>query len=283
MKTKGVALIQVLLIIAILSIFMLFMSNRAKQNLNLASVAQDRVAAQIQLHSIEAELLFELLIQNRVELEGSIKPVSDWNLYSIPFNFNGSKVSIQDHAGMLNLRTLNYPLLIQLLQYDGVSEQNAIQIADLITDWQDKDLEPRLFGFESEHDNRNARMPDLSELKKIYNFSPKTLLLLNNNISPYFAGRFNPLNASDTLLTAFLGQDIAKLIIDLRNANDLNAKQFSDISGLSQVGEGIGLFTSNYFTLLIETPLGLKKEFVVSLKPIYKRGSSPINYIVKTE
>ena len=62
---KGVALVQVLFIAAILSLMALYFTQTSRQQINIASDLQDKVHAELLLTTWQNELLYALLTQDR--------------------------------------------------------------------------------------------------------------------------------------------------------------------------------------------------------------------------
>ncbi|MFT5755301.1 MAG: general secretion pathway protein K [Alteromonadaceae bacterium] len=60
-KQHGIALIQILIIVAILSTVALYVSKSAKQQVQMAQWAVDRTQANVNLHSAQVDVLFEIL------------------------------------------------------------------------------------------------------------------------------------------------------------------------------------------------------------------------------
>ena len=126
MKQNGIALIQILIITAILSVMAMHFTTTARDQVQMAQWANDKSQAQIQLQSAQAQLLFEFLTNSKsseVEVEPQII-ASKWNFYNEEFTvLNGllnnqissqSKVSVkmQDLAALINYIFLSTSVLI---------------------------------------------------------------------------------------------------------------------------------------------------------------------------
>jgi general secretion pathway protein K len=85
-KQQGIALFQVLLITAVISIMAIQFTQTARNQLSIASTIVDRVEAQAQLRSTEAELLYSLITEKR-QLDKTSANVyaRKWNFYGKPF------------------------------------------------------------------------------------------------------------------------------------------------------------------------------------------------------
>ena len=109
-KQRGVALIQVLLITAILTVFALYLTQSARQQAKIAFLAKDRALAEVINHSAHSQIIFELLTTEHTMLSGYGKTgdiANKWNFYGKPFALNEyASAAIQDQAGLLNLQYL---------------------------------------------------------------------------------------------------------------------------------------------------------------------------------
>ncbi|MGI2000024.1 general secretion pathway protein GspK [Shewanella frigidimarina] len=85
-KQQGIALFQVLLITAVISIMAIQFTQTARNQLSIASTIVDRVEAQAQLRSTETELLYSLITEKR-QLDKTSANVyaRKWNFYGKPF------------------------------------------------------------------------------------------------------------------------------------------------------------------------------------------------------
>ena len=58
MKQQGIALIQILLLTAILSILALYLTKTAQEQVTMAQWSNDKAQALVELHSVESQLMF---------------------------------------------------------------------------------------------------------------------------------------------------------------------------------------------------------------------------------
>ena len=97
---KGIALIQVLLLTAILSVLVLYITHTARQKVVIATYADEKVQAYVQLENLKNRILFHLLtsdMQSAMEYKpmGSSQIINHWNLYGEPFKIT-DKVTVSD-------------------------------------------------------------------------------------------------------------------------------------------------------------------------------------------
>jgi general secretion pathway protein K len=105
---KGIALIQVLLLSAILSMMALHFTLSSRQQVNIANDLQDKIQAEVEMRTLESEVLFSLLTLSRNELKKSERqnnPIAvNWNFFGKPFKVgSNATVSFQDVNGMLSV------------------------------------------------------------------------------------------------------------------------------------------------------------------------------------
>lgn len=285
---KGIALIQVLIITAILSVFALYLNQTAKQQIHLASLAQKRAEAEALLYSAHSKLLFELLTTDKL-LYNSEQPIDTssnkashrWNFHGQPFNINDFvTIKIQDQAGLLNLHKPNIDLLEQFLISNNIGLTRARIIIDSLLDWQDKDSITREFGRDSVDLNsvRNGPLNDLEELEKVVLLSDEEKKLLFDNTTVSFIGHFNPMSASKELIKSITKNVGSERIIErLRNENALSRGKFEDITGIHD-NDNTWLTVSNTLRITYQVEydsINLKKEFVIKFKPYATGKVSP--------
>ncbi|HEY9041988.1 MAG TPA: hypothetical protein VIN66_07365, partial [Rheinheimera sp.] len=147
MKQRGIALIQVLILSTILTVILLSMNHQARQHLRLASAVQQYTAANMKLHSAEAEIIFTMLSNLPAVLEKNTDSNgSRWNFHGEPFLFNDVTLNIQDTSGLISASSPNSGLLSQFTLRTLGSEQRGREIAAALADWQDKNDLPQLDG-----------------------------------------------------------------------------------------------------------------------------------------
>lgn len=85
-KQKGIALFQVLLITAVITIMAIQFTQTARNQLSIASTIVDRIQAQSELRTVEAELLFSLITEKRQkDIHSNNSYAQYWNFYGKPF------------------------------------------------------------------------------------------------------------------------------------------------------------------------------------------------------
>ncbi|SFC52403.1 type II secretion system protein GspK [Pseudoalteromonas denitrificans] len=286
MLQTGIALIQVLLIVGVLSVLALFLTYTAKEQVTMAQWADDKAQALINVHSTESELIFYLLTKNKHSLtnlkvsEGNNQ--SQWNFFAKPFEVGSNVIAqIQDQSALLHAQFPNRNRLIALIMTQNFSLSDANQIFDSLLDWQDIDTIPRINGLESSNNNviRNGAVPDVHDFKNINKMTLELLNILINNTTLYRKSTFNPTNSSFELLRALTSNTIAKQVIDLRDNNQLSKNTFSELTGLYEDDRMI-FYPSNFVSIKLNSKVGdssVLKDITIEVTPYAKGANSPIN------
>jgi general secretion pathway protein K len=295
-KVQGIALIQVLLITAILSVLALYLTQTARDQITIAQWLDDKTNAQVALHSAESHLLFSLLTEpflaeqisqqtNNEENNTSLPfPLrNNWNFFGQAFAINAqTQASIQDQSGLIHA---HYPLinvLNALISSQGFSEIETNVIIDNLLDWQDLDNIARVNGNEQQSQNkviRNGAVSSLFDLGHIEAIPPRLMPVLLANLTIYHRGNFNPMNASVELLSALTSPALAEQVKVLRSSKQLTKQNFTELTGIKE-DEEIYFYPSNYLSVKLISKVGdsvAHKTMIIKVQPNAGNNISPIN------
>lgn len=283
---QGIALIQVLLISAVLSVLAIYLTSTAKDQVKIAQWNDEKSQALVNQHSAESKLVFTLLTQSRVQEEENEKGVAmQWNFFNKAFEIdNGVSVKIQDQAGLIHAHFPNENHLKSLIATYGIQANRVNAIFDALLDWQDLDSIPRLNGNElsgSLIPIRNGAVPDVHDFKFVRGIKPELYDTLFNNTTTFRRGIFNPVNAPQQLLAAITSKDIAAQVVKLRNNNQLTNRLFSQITGIEEDDSTI-FYPSNFMAIEFESNVGqsmVKKNMTIQIMPYASGNNSPINIL----
>lgn len=275
----GIALVQVLLIVAVLSILALYFTQSARQQVHGATQMVDKAQAYVELHNAQANVLYALLTEQKdPEFSSSTNNslVNSWNFHGAKFSYNDQvTVALQDLRGLLNLHYPNTQRLIQLLTYSGLNDYDAQLASQQIIDWQS--LDTRSDYMPSNVTARHAAIHDISELRHL-GLKQQQLQALQANTTQYKKGAFNPMSAPDSLLNALLSSDVAQHIIILRNTKQLTVREFAQVTGFEE-SEDIILYPSNLYKVTLQAQVGeaiVKKVIYYHLQPT---GNPVVNIV----
>lgn len=286
MKNKGIALLQVLLITAIISILALYFSITAREQVKLAQLAIDRAEAVVAIRSAQSELFMTLLTELReTDLNSPSKTASRWNFYNQAFTVgNNVKVSIQDQSGLFSLRFPESKLLQDIFDQNGVDSTLAPVVTDSLLDWQDADKLTRLNGAEQADyvlGPRNSNISLKNEARLVRGMSSDIWHQFANIFTLYQRGPFNPMTAPKEILAGFIGQRLALEYINKRENSVTTPRQFSAMTGLDENITQI-FYPGDVLNIQMVAQRGevtLTKTMMVELKPYESGQSSPVDYL----
>lgn len=276
-RQQGVALIQVLLISAIISILAIRFSYTARDQVEMAGAFEQRIKATQELKSVQSKIIYTLLTQDNYQQATTVLPDSEaWNFYGKPFALNATtRVAIQDNNGLLSLQYMNDPLWNKVLQKVGFTEEQAKQKQGELKDWQDRDLDAWIIGnsepasLSNGQPYRNQPMQLPQELDFFFAQQPQQLRIIKALVSPYPKTQFNPMNAPDLLLDLYFDQALAAQIIALRQENQLSRQQLEGMLGAYD-SDIITLYRGNSLKITTQVTLGevkLQETMEIKLQP----------------
>lgn len=292
---QGIALIQVLLIAAILSVLAMFLTKTAKSQVTVAKWIDDKAQAMVNIHSTEAKLMFTLLTEplkyQPHNIDNPDELVRQWNFHGRPFSITPKvSVQIQDQSGLMYVYKPNIKRLSYLLTNHGLDNNQSEHLVASLLDWQDIDSIKHFNGAESTNYGfpiRNGKVTDIHELIFIENISPSILALLTENLSLHKRASFNPLVAPRAVLQAFfqeydLNESVVNEIITIRNSGELTKKLFTEVTEIKENDEREILFTiTNILSVKLISTVGessVIKNIIFNFNPYVFKNNRPVNY-----
>lgn len=288
---QGIALIQVLLIVTILSLLVIFLAETARSQLDIALLAKQRVEAQVELHSSESLLSYELLTRPRHP--GAVETgqvfAKNWNFYGRPFSMlNNTEVRLTDASGKLSLNFADCGQISKVLANNGMSAPRATQVCYTLLDWQDNDSlakgtsqsEREVYG----QVLKNALVTDLSELYVMPGLSPDEAAMLENVITLFDVGRLNPYFAPVEVLAGLLDPQRASSLAIRRDAENMTFGAFGVASGIVE-SEGIWYAPSSNVEVEINIDrdgILLQRQMIWGINPYAVGYDRPINMLRKS-
>ena len=272
-EQQGIALFQVLLITAIITVLAIQFTQTAKNQVAISQLIVDRAKAEIAIKSAESEAIFTLLTENKDNLGGSLAR-ENWNFHNQSFAYNDTvTIKIQDQYSLLSLYHLREGSnLVRLAKLLGLSVGQPF--GDAVVDWQDANSLSLPNGAESSAYSSpgfptNVTFQHLGEMAYVSGSDQNT----SASLSPFISLRphtfFNPLNAPKEILLLFMSQQKVDQVLKLRENGDLKAQNFSAITGLRQ--DELQLFsTSGLLKMEFNANVGevhLTKSMEIDTKP----------------
>lgn len=209
---QGIALVQVLLISAILLLFVVQLSKESREQVRDSLLLKKRTEAHMEIQSTMQELQFALLTQERSR--GKIA----FSRQTILFSGEsvevkpGLKVTLQDEAGLVSL-----PYGGDMLQYMGLSTRDLEWLAQ----WQGTSIQTSDASF------RSGVLPSLKELPLLPGFQNVTLEGLTHIPTRFFSISLAP----DDVLEQLVNPDIIEEVKRIRHSGDQGAR-LQELTGL---------------------------------------------------
>ena len=240
---RGMALVQVLLITALLMIMLISAQQQARGHLELAGIVKEHSDLNLDLISVEAELLFLLTTNEWSDLVKAGGKFPAINFYGKEFEFGGAQVRIQDIAGLLSINSPNRTSFSALTKALFNDELLGVRIADELMDWRDADQTRSEYGAEqADYGNvkvRNAGIQTLDEIRFLKSVTPD----IYQKLRPYltvFRGGENIMNMPSELLMSRFSSTVAEQIVLSREKGQLNDGVLSSL-GIDYTDEAFSL------------------------------------------
>lgn len=247
--SRGVALILVLMITAVLGLLMLQLGLTAKDHTNRAQRLVDRATADVRLRSVQSALLFELATrpwEKSSDFDASTFPGEFWNFGGRSFKFLEANVSIQDMSGLIPFPQPGESAgrLAQMLRAVGVPADQARRAADNLAVMQSPPV--------------SMPLQDPYELGVVGGLSPAQVRRVSEVGTIYPTGSFNPATATPAALAALYSGSALEGLRDLRARDDLDrsayraiAGEFADETALFYPGPGFRISTRVSFGVAV--------------------------------
>jgi len=208
---RGVALIVVLWVVALLSSVALTLAAAARMETLLAGQRleelRSRQAAEGALELTVLDLLFPL---------GSGARPTDGTPFVLEVGDSQVRVRVFDEAGKVDLNMAGPDLLSGLFRAAGATPELAAALADAVMDWRDADRLRRLNGAEDadyaaaglDHGAKDARFENVGELRMVLGMTPEIFASVREAVTVYHRHAWvNPAVASRPVLLAMPGMD----------------------------------------------------------------------------
>lgn len=238
-KQAGVALVQVLLMVAIMALIAIQFSRTATNQVNIAQDFKQRLEAELLLRTTRSRVLYQFFKLDSEQLSDKKVEGVDWNLRDDPIFFSDhAEVKIQAISGLLSLNTAPPEMLTRLFRANGASEAKAQEIVASIGDWVDTDDSTRNYGAESRYYRsvgmgaaRNGPMQDISELQFVKGMDEALFEKTKTLVSIHSSGSFNPALAPVNTVKALFSEDVAQQIINAQKQQQFTESVWRNIIG----------------------------------------------------
>jgi len=264
-KNSGVALIQVLLISAIISILAISFTHTARDQIEMATAFEQRIKAAQQLKSVQSQIIYKLLTQRDFTAEEQNQETQmnvSWNFYGEPFVIDSPidaniVVSIQEIQGLLSQRYPNTPFWNKLLKNMGYDDEQIKQKQGLLKGWQDKDTDSWLIGdSEPEATEAGVKYPNQpiqlpNEIDWLFPDEIDQRDVVKQVSTHYSNSKFNPMNAPNRLLALLFEQPLAESLIEQRAQGLLTSDEMKEYLGDLYDSETVTTYRGGQLTITI--------------------------------
>ena len=270
-RQRGVALVQVLLVTAIIILLVMQLSLTAAEQVRRAQALQDRSEAALYLHSREVALFYTLLTESLVPSSGSANPyAASWNFHGEPFVVDGLEITLQDQSGLMPFPVSGVTDFEQLLTVLGLGPTRAREMAENLAHW----LGIRLLGGGQPGDAMmRAGTGDpaqyFGELRLLAGMDEPLYGQLAELMTLYPTPGFNPLTAPAALLRMRMPESTFMAVLDARRKGELDQNrlwQLARIGGdeviLPFTGPGIGVRLQGEYH-----GVALRRHLIVGVEP----------------
>ena len=283
---RGIALVQILIISAILSLVALYITQSARQQVQMAQWALDKSQATVDLHSARNRVMFRLLTSTWKNDAVILSPSRQWNLYNQPIQLaDNVTLQLQDQAGLINL---HYPqgggVIEQVLLYQGLTNDEALKAQAVLFDWQDSDDITTINGNETNSQQRNGAMPDIREWRLHKTLDADTLSVIQENFTLYGSSHLNLMTSPEYLLAALTDDAVARELVTLRAEGQLTARQITQAVNQSQQMD-IFLTPGNNVALTLDVRFGearVRQKTVINFSPYVVDNKPPVNILQRS-
>ena len=275
MKTqRGIALFQVLLLSTILTVLLLSLQHRAREDVRLAQAVQEFAEASVLLQSAESKVFQVLLTQDLFELgQRTVTPYQAYNFYGEPFLLDNVEVEIQDTSGLISATAPGADMLIAMARSMFGTPETGLALFATLRDWQDIDQQKVARGAEqsdypSEVKVRNSGLQFIEELQRLKGVTPQIYSAFRPWLTLYMPDT-NLNNQPEALWRMYLPEQKVKQLVELRNRGQLTPTLFQTLTGIQFTefeGFGYGPVFKIRFTA-IHGNVKLAKEVVVKINP----------------
>jgi len=274
LRQRGIALVQVLLVTAIIMLLVMQLSLTAADQVKRAQALRDRSEASLYLHSREVAMLYTLLTEPLLPGQETGNPyAASWNFYGEPFVVDGLEFALQDQSGLMRFPVSGVSDFEKLLTTLGRGSTDARNIAGRLGHWLGITLPgSRQPGDAMMRGAAGDPVQYFGELKFIVGMDEQLYRQLAELMTLYPAPGFNPLTAPEPLLRMRMPESALGPIIEARRIGELDQSRLwqiarigTDETTLSFAGPGIGIRIAGAYRGAM-----LRRHSVVGVQP-YER------------
>jgi general secretion pathway protein K len=283
-RQRGVALLQVLFLSAILGVLMLSIQQMAKQHVATAQAVINRVETQLALDSVDAKLKFNLLTTDLTNNYFVSLTSVKMNLFDQPFTIDNAEIRIQDISGLISIA--DYVGMELLLAHFSRSPRQAQMIAAAIQDWEDMDDDALVVGAEQRDYPADVRVRNQpiqfeDELKAVRGMTSELYHAIRPYITLYPINFNNAMLMPPKLMELYVEPQLARQLVAMRQIGGLTSAEFDRVSGLSESEQFVNSASPAQrvtFTI-VQNNVKLQRQYVIRLSPYQTEPFSYWEYL----
>ena len=270
-RQGGVALVQVLLVTAIIMLLVMQLSLTAADQVKRAQALQDRSEAALYLHSREVAMLYTLLTESLVPTQPGSNPyTARWNLHGEPFIVDGLEFTLQDQSGLMRFPVSGVSDFENLLAVLGRGPSEARDIAGRLADWMGIAVPG---GSRADDAMMRGAVGDpvqyFGELRFLAGMDEPLYRQLAELMTFYPTPGFNPLTAPEPLLRMLIPASTARAVVAARRNGELDPERLWQLTGVGAdettvifPGPGIGIRIEGVYR-----DVTLQHQVIVGVQP----------------
>ncbi|MCC2614809.1 type II secretion system protein GspK [Aestuariibacter halophilus] len=264
-KQSGVALVQVLLISAIIAIVALHFNKTAQRNVDIARQYQQRLEAELAMRSAKTAVLSRFYQTDTLALFNHSGQGTSWYCNGKPVTLSpGVTLQVKSMLGKLSVSLPQDELLVPLFRAEQIPDEQWGQFLPALHDWTDVDDNVSPFGAEHAYYNasdkagpRNGPLQSVAEIRALPGISDTQYERIGPNLTHHYISTFAPLCASAPLVRALFNEDIAQQLIILGNGQQDIEQGWQQIFGSFVPYDGLlDVFPGNLFEVTLSVTRG---------------------------
>ncbi len=268
---KGIALVVVLWVLALLSVIALEFAYAMRTEVDIWNNHKDDLKGYFLARAGVDRAVLEIMRYNQFrglpqeERKNELwRP--DGSAHEVTLDEGGFKVAIEDEGGKLNVNYASEQTLRSPLEGLEIPEEQASVIADSILDWRDTDDLHRLNGAEKEYYNalaepydcKDGNFDSVEELTLVRGVTRDIYAKLAGKVTVYpqgtgqaSGGAININTASPAVLKAvFMDDTLVNDIIDKRKEKEITPQEFSQLMAGRPNQGAIGTSPAGCYTII---------------------------------
>jgi|GEM_PF-3273233 len=248
-KNKGLALVQVLLLVAMLSILLLLMTANTQQQQKQVIALQAQLDQHFRLYSTGNDMLYSLLthswnrsaqasasgsaiLQSAANESGGVNAWHEhWNFYASSFSLNDYSARITNLNSLVSIQSPGRPMVL-LLKHLGYAEAEAISLANQVPTpfATTSSFGPMQLPSEQSQQEDFLPLQHTHELSLLPGWDKELMQRVAPYVTTYSSGFVNEAYLPNTMLEMMVSKSQADIIRLMRAEGTFNSIQFEAVT-----------------------------------------------------